>query len=583
MFLGVIGGVLGAFFNRCNYIIQVWRAETFKLGNEKLRWRYTRILEVLVILVITNSIKFFVPFLGYCRDRATNSKLASGWHGGQFGCAEGQYNELAVLFFNSQDGAINALFQNPAVDDEISYMTLAVFLVFVFVASFITFSIALPAGLFVPNILIGATYGRFFGMVMASLDPDNLDIHPGTYALIGAAAQLAGFSRMTVSLTVIVIELTNEMTYLLPVMLVITVAQWVGNMFSVSMYDMVIFLRRIPYLPALLPPNVDRLVAEDIMTPAEECHTLPRIVRVMDVIRVLQSSAHNGFPIYDEFEEKDGNTKLRVVGMVIRSQLISLMQKKFFAEIGNYIGTMPREAAVAPVSDPLAGALDDLENEIPSNEADYLASLRSGQGAVTDAAPAGESAPDNRGLHADLVTPRDTDNGTRRFNMRRVGSQKDLELAGKTRNYNSLQHKSPDEIRWRTMQTNFNEVSPRSPLSPRESKTYMRRAQAVTLEELYEMTATEELDDSIVELTAAEMRDKYLDLSLFMDSSPVTVFPSTPFRRLYRIFLQMGMRHMAVVNPDSSLMGIITRKDLWVHAGIRLTDSCTRFNMRSGF
>lgn len=79
------------------------------------------------------------------------------------------------------------------------------------------------------------------------------------------------------------------------------------------------------------------------------------------------------------------------------------------------------------------------------------------------------------------------------------------------------------------------------------------------------------------------MQTKYLDLSMFMDSSPVTVYPSTPFRRMYRIFLQMGMRHMAVVSPDSSLMGLITRKDLWIHAGVRLTDSCTRFNMRSGF
>ena len=201
--------------------------------------------------------------------------------------------------------------------DELSNVNLAFFATFVFIATFITFSVALPAGLFVPNIVIGATYGRMFGNYMQDWTGD-MSIHPGTYALIGAAAQLAGFSRMTVSLTVIVIELTNEMNYLLPVMLTITVAQWVGNIFSVSMYDMVIFLRRIPYLPALLPPNVDRLVAEDIMTPASKCHTLPRIVRVMDVIRVLQASAHNGFPVYDEFEEKNGNTKLRVVGMVIR-------------------------------------------------------------------------------------------------------------------------------------------------------------------------------------------------------------------------------------------------------------------------
>ena len=105
----------------------------------------------------------------------------------------------------------------------------------------------------------------------------------------------------------------------------------------------------------------------------------------------------------------------------------------------------------------------------------------------------------------------------------------------------------------------------------------------MTMEELNEMTAVEELESDIVELTVDEMRNKFIDLSLFMDASPITVYPSTPFRRLYRIFLHMGMRHMVVLNNDSSLHGLITRKDLWVHAGIRLTDSCIRFNMRSGF
>ena len=138
-------------------------------------------------------------------------------------------------------------------------------------------------------------------------------------------------------------------------------------------------------------------------------------------------------------------------------------------------------------------------------------------------------------------------------------------------------------MEWRAKQSNFNEVSPRSPISPGQTKQYMKRTQAMTMHELQEMTAVEELESDVVELTVEEMQSKFLDLTMFMDSSPITVYRSTPFRRLYRIFLQMGMRHMTVINADSSLLGIITRKDLWTHAGIRLTDSCTRFNMRSGF
>lgn len=50
------------------------------------------------------------------------------------------------------------------------------------------------------------------------------NIYPGTYSLIGAAAFLGGVVRMTISLTVILIESTNEISYGLPIMLTLMVS-----------------------------------------------------------------------------------------------------------------------------------------------------------------------------------------------------------------------------------------------------------------------------------------------------------------------------------------------------------------------
>lgn len=49
------------------------------------------------------------------------------------------------------------------------------------------------------------------------------------YALVGASAMLAGVSRMTLSLVVVIFELTGRLEYLLPVMLAVIASKWVGD------------------------------------------------------------------------------------------------------------------------------------------------------------------------------------------------------------------------------------------------------------------------------------------------------------------------------------------------------------------
>ena len=53
-------------------------------------------------------------------------------------------------------------------------------------------------------------------------------IYSGTFALVGAAAFLGGVVRMTISLTVILIESTNQITYGLPIMVVLMVGHFLN-------------------------------------------------------------------------------------------------------------------------------------------------------------------------------------------------------------------------------------------------------------------------------------------------------------------------------------------------------------------
>ena len=87
--------------------------------------------------------------------------------------------------------------------------SLFTFFVLMFLLMTWTYGIGAPAGLFVPSLAVGAAFGQLVGRgVMYAAEADhlseNIDLH--TYAVVGAAAMLGGATRMTISITLLVME-----------------------------------------------------------------------------------------------------------------------------------------------------------------------------------------------------------------------------------------------------------------------------------------------------------------------------------------------------------------------------------------
>jgi H+/Cl- antiporter ClcA len=79
---------------------------------------------------------------------------------------------------------------------------------------------------FLPPLLLGAVLGRLVaGGLQWATDTVGWDhtFHYGAYAVIGAASMLAGVVRMTLSLTVVVIETTSNVSFGLPIMICLVV------------------------------------------------------------------------------------------------------------------------------------------------------------------------------------------------------------------------------------------------------------------------------------------------------------------------------------------------------------------------
>uniref|UniRef100_A0A8C0EH31 Uncharacterized protein n=1 Tax=Bubo bubo TaxID=30461 RepID=A0A8C0EH31_BUBBB len=92
---------------------------------------------------------------------------------------------------------------------------------------------------------------------MASLFPNGIifdgivyQILPGGYAVIGAAA-LTGAVSHTVSTAVICFELTGQISHILPMMVAVILANMVAQSLQPSLYDSIIQVKKLPYLPDL--------------------------------------------------------------------------------------------------------------------------------------------------------------------------------------------------------------------------------------------------------------------------------------------------------------------------------------------
>ena len=55
--------------------------------------------------------------------------------------------------------------------------------------------------------------------------------------------------------------------------------------------------------------------------------TLNQVAQVQDIVQVLEDTTHNGFPIRDE--------QNRFLGLILRTQLITLLQKRDFSHDPN--------------------------------------------------------------------------------------------------------------------------------------------------------------------------------------------------------------------------------------------------------
>ncbi|XP_062514536.1 H(+)/Cl(-) exchange transporter 3-like isoform X2 [Corticium candelabrum] len=302
IFLGILGGLYGAIFIKINLKWSKLR-KTSKLGKHA-------VLEVIVIAVITSVIAYISPFTRGGAS-ATIGRLFRQCEPADVGDPLCDY---AIQLENQHDSYVFGLANSELWK---CVWELALACIFKGIITIFTFGIKVPAGLFIPSMYVGACFGRIFGILVQQLVFSNRThplfkqmceatpgcVIPGLYAMVGAAASLGGVTRMTVSLVVIMFELTGGLTYIIPLMVAIVTSKWVGDAFGRDgIYDGHIHLNGYPFMDSKREFKHTTLAA-DVMRPRPRCNepplqTIPATsATVGDIEHLLDETDYFGFPV----------------------------------------------------------------------------------------------------------------------------------------------------------------------------------------------------------------------------------------------------------------------------------------------
>ncbi|KAL3110383.1 hypothetical protein niasHT_011821 [Heterodera trifolii] len=322
--LGIFGGVLGSLFIWANIKWCAYRKNSRWLGANPIN-------EVLIVSAITGAISFFNPY-----TRKSASSLIKQLFDR---CGPEDYTmDLCDYNRNLTYGVVvDKVDDNYHTGDlgnglHTAFLQLIMALFAKLLFTIFTFGVKVPSGLFVPSLAMGAIAGRLLGIKVEGLtyalqqSYPNSELWtcqigrdcamPGLYAMVGAAAVLGGVTRMTVSLVVIMFELTGSLEFIVPTMAAVMFAKWVGDaIYRMGIYDAHIELNGYPFLDnkGEYPYST---VAGQVMRPSAEMRLIEQHkMTVGELETLLRDTNCNGFPVVNDQRE------MLVVGFCTRMDL----------------------------------------------------------------------------------------------------------------------------------------------------------------------------------------------------------------------------------------------------------------------
>ena len=538
---------------------------------------------------------------------------------------------MATLLLQPQEAAIKQLFSR-GTPGYFPPVILTIYVAVYFCATAFIYGIAVPSGLFVPCMLIGGGLGRLVGELFYSYVDSVAD--PGLYALMGAAAVLAGVTHMTMSLAMIIVEVSGDLGLVMPMMLVILTAKIVaGKIFDLSVYDMHLGLAAVPMLNQEdMAESTELLNVKSVM--ATRVRTLREADTVETILLLLERTTHQGFPIVAAPEEvqrvacKRSERRSRRSRDINKSGAGSTLTSSASTMASAWLararvpaacasGLSSRSSSNSPVrprnsSPGGASILFRRSNSRNSSPGGAKSLALPAPGACRSKDPVRSQAglePDTAGARASPtsdVQPGGPEVATAsKAKPKKLGVSlaEHLEMEGGMGNMNgtlspnispgdsypsgSPASGSPACGSRSNGPTGAKHALWRDPSGGSEDSSagaQQKFCGLISRDALASLLSPEEVELRLARLTAIATQDtalpvqvqpipsalgsRVIDLRPHCDRSPFMVHEMLPLRRAARLFVNMGLRHLVVVDDRMQVKGLLTRKDfLHAHEG----------------
>jgi len=213
-------------------------------------------------------------------------------------------------------------FIEGALQCNVSFVMLALLIFVKPLATSFTLGSGNSGGVFAPSLFIGAMLGGTMGKIFAAWIPE-ISGPPGAYALVGMAAVFAGAARAPLTALLIVFEMSNDYSMILPLMVAAVTASYVAQW----LYPDSIYTEKLTRRGIRFAQGRDLDIMQGVMV-SEVMNSRPEVVHgdmpLADLYRKFQETNLLGFPVLDRNDRLWGIVTLQDMERALSENVIKL-------------------------------------------------------------------------------------------------------------------------------------------------------------------------------------------------------------------------------------------------------------------